>query len=348
MKTLTVIGARPQFVKAAMMSRKLKNDVLVHTGQHYDKEMSAVFFDELDIPEPDYNLGIGSGSHGEQTGRMLEAVEQVLLKEKPDIVIVHGDTNSTLAGALAAAKLKIPVAHVEAGLRSYSQMPEEINRRMVDHLSSYLFAPTVTAVNNLNREGLGNIYHVGDVMYDAFLRYSEEVKKGDYILATIHREENTDDGDRLGDIFSELNWLGNVICPLHPRTKARLKNKYNRITFIDPVGYREMLKLIGGARIVVTDSGGVQKEAYFSKTPCVTVRPQTEWTELVEAGWNILVDTVGIVGAVRRAKSRMILDGRGQVDYGDGNAAGRIVAILEKTGISGREHLGHINQQPKY
>ena len=330
MKTLTVVGARPQFIKAAMMSQVLANDVLVHTGQHYDYEMSAVFFDELDIPEPDYHLNIGSGKHGEQTGKMLEAVEGVLLKENPDIVIVHGDTNSTLAGALAAAKLKIPVAHIEAGLRSFSQMPEEINRRLTDHLSSYLFAPTPNAVNNLIREGIDyrKIHDVGDVMYDAFLQYSEHVEKGDYILATIHRAENTDDRDRLHDIYQELNWLGNVICPLHPRTKQKLDNykNYHKITFIDPVGYKEMQRLIKGAGVVVTDSGGVQKEAYFAKVPCVTVRPETEWVELVEAGWNVLTEPDNLFTAVKDVKSE-----GGFVDYGSGNTAGTIAAILNKT-----------------
>lgn len=327
MKLVTVIGARPQFIKAATISRAIKEynqlltadqeqivEVLVHTGQHYDENMSDVFFEELDIPHPNYHLGIGSASHGAQTGRMLEEIEKVLIKEKPDLVLVYGDTNSTLAGALAATKLHISVAHVEAGLRSFNrQMPEEINRVLTDHIADMLFAPTQTAVDNLRNEGISEdkIFLVGDVMYDAALYYGGRVEEKSnileqyhlqpqqYILTTIHRAENTDDPVRLRAIFEGLSEVAKetrVVLPLHPRTKAALirdslyETVIKSLIVIPPVGYLDMVMLEKNARLIATDSGGVQKEAYFYRVPCVTLREETEWVELVEAGWNILVE----------------------------------------------------------
>ncbi|MFM7580366.1 MAG: non-hydrolyzing UDP-N-acetylglucosamine 2-epimerase, partial [Microcystaceae cyanobacterium] len=302
MKIVTIVGARPQFIKAATVSRVLRStphcqEILVHTGQHYDKNLSDIFFEELEIPKPDYHLGIGSGSHGQQTGRMLEAIENVLLTEKPDGVLVYGDTNSTLAGALAAVKLHIPIAHVEAGLRSFNrQMPEEINRVLTDHSSDLLFAPTIAAVNHLKKEGIDpqKIHLVGDVMYDAALFYG---KKGDrpssvlqtllktlklepqnYILATIHRAENTDRQQRLTAIFEAFQQIAKtipVVMPLHPRTQKflhdyQLEILTQNLTLIDPVGYLDMVQLEKNARLIVTDSGGIQKEAYFYQVPCLT------------------------------------------------------------------------------
>jgi UDP-GlcNAc3NAcA epimerase len=363
MKIVTVVGARPQFIKAAAVSRAIaeyskKNEnksvkeIIVHTGQHYDENMSNVFFDELEIPTPDYNLGIGSGSHGVQTGRMLEAIEAVLLKEKPDYVLVYGDTNSTLAGALAAVKLHIPVAHVEAGLRSFNRiMPEEINRVLTDHASDILFAPTQTAVDNLHREGISEerINLVGDVMYDAALYYGEKAQKKSnilkklglkdkgYILATIHRAENTDNPSRLQAIvegFCEVSKEIPVVFPVHPRTYNALeRNGFLRkartsLIMIEPVGYLDMVMLEQNARLIATDSGGVQKEAFFYRVPCVTLRTETEWVELVELGWNFLcppIDTVSVSrGIIKSIKSI------GDVSsiFGDGDAAKSIVYII--------------------
>ena len=317
MKIVAIVGARPQFIKAAAVSRALKatpgiEEVLVHTGQHYDDNMSRVFFQELELPEPSYDLAIGSGAHGEQTGRMLEAIERVLVTEKPDWALVYGDTNSTLAGALAAAKLHVPVAHVEAGLRSFDRrMPEEVNRVLTDHASDVLFAPTATAVANLRREGFADarIHLVGDVMYDAALYYGTAAKSRSplleelglepksYILATVHRADNTDDPDRLRAIFDGLGKVAAqipVVLPLHPRTRAALEryemaDKTPRgLHLIDPVGYLDMLRLESDAKLIATDSGGVQKEAFFCRVPCVTLRNETEWTELVDTGWNRL------------------------------------------------------------
>lgn len=318
LKILHVVGVRPQFIKAAAVSRVLRavpgvREVLVHTGQHYDENVSEVFFRELEIPEPDYNLGIGSGSHGEQTGRMLEAIERVLLEERPDWVLVYGDTNSTLAGALAAVKLHIPVAHVEAGLRSFNRrMPEEINRVLTDHAADLLFAPTQAAVENLRQEGIPEerIHLVGDVMYDAALFYGEKarlhsrvlarlaLKPKEYVLVTIHRAENTDDPARLQAIVEGLCIVGGsvpVVFPVHPRTRKVLEfsglwdKASDRLRLIDPVGYLDMVMLEQNARLIATDSGGVQKEAFFYRVPCVTLRGETEWVELVELGWNRLV-----------------------------------------------------------
>jgi UDP-GlcNAc3NAcA epimerase len=324
MKVMTIIGARPQFIKAAVVSRAFKahrldvQEIIVHTGQHYDANMSDVFFHELGIPKPDYNFGIGGGTHGQNTGRMIEKLEALMMDIQPQWVLVYGDTDSTLAGALAAAKLHIPVAHVEAGLRSFNRrMPEEINRVLTDHIAEILFAPTETGRQNLLNEGITaeKIKLVGDVMYDASLFYKAkarkpqlprklEVKGGDFVLCTIHRAENTDDPQRLKSIFQGLgNSAETIVLPLHPRTRAKIL--HYRITIpgnvwvIDPVGYLEMVWLEASCRLVATDSGGVQKEAYFFGKPCVTMRDETEWVELVQTGWNRLVgaDEYAIVQA---------------------------------------------------
>ncbi len=324
-------------------------EVLVHTGQHFDHGMSQRFFDELSIPMPRYNLGIGSGKHGAQTGRMLEAFERVLIDECPAWVLVYGDTNSTLAGALAAAKLGIPVAHIEAGLRSFNRaMPEEINRVTTDHLSSLLFAPTDAAVANLAREGIeGNsVVRTGDVMYDAMLHYARNLDDGalarwgvrpdGYALATVHRAENTDDPERLAAIFGGLSaFAGNipVILPLHPRTRYALERLAiplaSALHLIEPVGFLDMLVLERHAHLVVTDSGGVQKEAYFHQVPCVTLRTETEWIELIKNGWNTLVPPVSaeaVAAGLRAALGRSKPDW--QPIYGDGHASEQIVAAL--------------------
>lgn len=309
-RIVTIVGARPQFVKAAVISRLVKNEysdkfeeIIVHTGQHYDENMSDVFFKEMMIPRPDINLNIGSGTHGKMTGRMLEKIEEVILDKKPDILLVYGDTNSTLAGALAASKLHIPVAHVEAGLRSFNmKMPEEQNRILTDHVSSFLFCPTETAVNNLAGEGITeNVFNTGDVMYDASLFYEKfacppknvEIPD-DFALITLHRAENTDSYENLRNIVEALNESAvNAVMPLHPRTKKMLEQfdlKFNEnIRLIEPVGFFNMIYLEKKCRMVITDSGGVQKEAYFFKKPCITLREQTEWVETVESGWNVLV-----------------------------------------------------------
>lgn len=316
MRFVTVIGARPQFVKAAAVSRVLRlqaSEVLVHTGQHYDENMSQVFFDELEIPRPDYNLDVGSGGHGAQTGAMLAKIEEVLLAEKPDRMLVYGDTNSTLAGALAAAKLHIPVAHVEAGLRSFNRlMPEEINRLLTDHIADQLFCPSETAVANLAAEGVvAGVHRVGDVMYEALLhavavaeRRSGILPKlrlvpGEYALATIHRAENTDDPQRLGRLMAALREISGrmpVLFPVHPRTRGKLQALAlspdvaggGDLRLLDPVGYLDMVRLEAGAAVILTDSGGIQKEAYWLRVPCVTLREETEWVETVQQGWNVL------------------------------------------------------------
>ncbi|WP_066233869.1 non-hydrolyzing UDP-N-acetylglucosamine 2-epimerase, partial [Geobacillus jurassicus] len=315
MKIATVLGARPQFIKAAPVSRVLRKqytEVLIHTGQHYDPNMSAIFFKELNIPTPDYYLGVGSGSHGKQTGEMLIKIEEIVMQEKPDYVLVYGDTNSTLAGALVASKLHIPVIHVEAGLRSFNkQMPEEINRIMTDHVSELLFCPTETAVENLRKENITrNVWNVGDVMYDAIL-YNKELAQRQsnildelslaeqsYYLITIHRAENTDDPNKLKAILAAFRDIeGTKVWPIHPRTRHKLEEygldaaAIPGLRLIDPVGYLDMLRLEGGAKKIITDSGGVQKEAYFLRVPCVTVREQTEWVETLGSGANILTGT---------------------------------------------------------
>jgi len=353
MKIVSIIGARPQFIKAAVVSRALRQnhtEIMIHTGQHYDANMSSVFIEDLGLSEPEVNLGIGSGSHGAQTGKMLIGIEKVLLTEQPDWVLVYGDTNSTLAGALAAVKLNIPVAHVEAGLRSFNrEMPEEHNRVLTDHCSDLLFCPTQTAVDNLTREGINRGVHlVGDTMYDAVLEFSEVAQRRSsilqdlkvdpkrYFLATIHRPYNTDKPERLKSIISALLKLNEpVIFPVHPRTRKKiaklegisgLLSLHSNLHLIEPVGYLEMLVLEQNARMILTDSGGIQKEAYFFGVPCITLRPETEWVETVQAGWNILAgkELEYIVRAVRTfipPASRPML-------FGDGQAAARCMALM--------------------
>ncbi|HEC33670.1 MAG TPA: UDP-N-acetylglucosamine 2-epimerase (non-hydrolyzing) [Chloroflexi bacterium] len=351
MKIVSVVGARPQFIKAAAVSRVLRQrhqELLVHTGQHYDYGLSQVFFDELDLPRPDLNLGVGSGPHGEQTGAMLAAIERVLIQQQPDWVLVYGDTNSTLAGALAAAKLHMPVAHVEAGLRSYNRsMPEEINRVLTDHVSSLLFCPTETAVHNLAAEGISRGVHlVGDVMYDALLHSRALAARGgdilgqfglapkQYLLATVHRPANTDDAGRLRAILEAFGRLGETILfPAHPRTRKALVREGldvpENLRVVAPVGYLEMLQLEEHARLILTDSGGVQKEAYLLGVPCITLREETEWMETVEAGWNRLVGTDGkaLMTAVREWEPPSDRPNC----FGDGRASERIVALLGST-----------------
>jgi len=347
---LTVVGARPQFVKAAPLSRALRRrfrEVLVHTGQHYDAEMSDAFFRELRIPAPDVHLGIRSGSHGAMTGRMLEALERVMAEVRPDAVVVLGDTNSTLAGALAAAKLHLPVAHVEAGLRSFDpRMPEEINRRLTDHVSSLLLCPTPTAVRNLRREGIRRgVHRVGDVMMDAVrqnLARARRAGKGSrlprrsFYLATIHRQENTDDRARLTGLLGALESLPHpVVLPLHPRTRQRLAGMGRRpagaVRVVKPVPYLEMLALESRARAILTDSGGVQKEAFILGTPCITLRDTTEWVETVKAGANRLVgvDPDRILRAVRSLERRRPRWSAARV-YGDGRASEAIARVLSR------------------
>ena len=351
MKIATVIGARPQFIKAAAVSRVLRTqhqEILIHTGQHYDANMSEIFFEELHIPQPDYNLGIGSGRHGKQTGAILEQVEEVLITETPDALLVYGDTNSTLAGALAASKLHIPVIHIEAGLRSFNRrMPEEINRVLTDHLSNWLFCPTETAVKNLTAEGITEgVYKNGDVMFDAFLYNLElakeksniiqtlELTSKSYILCTIHRAENTDDPARLTQILKAISQIPlPVVLPLHPRTRKiaqqlGLNSLLEQVKVIEPVGYLDMITLEAHALKLVTDSGGVQKEAYFAGVPCITMRDETEWVETVEAGWNRLTgaDEEKILEAVET-----FTPPKDHPDiFGDGHAAEQFVTVLEQ------------------
>ena len=348
MKVTTIIGARPQFVKAAVVSRAFREsgadivETIVHTGQHYDANMSDVFFADLDLPKPKHNLGIGGGSHGHNTGRMLEAIELVLMNDRPDWVLVYGDTDSTLAGALAAAKLHIRVAHVEAGLRSFNRrMPEEVNRVLTDHAADLLFTPTSVATQNLEREGIRDkrVMQVGDVMFDAAKFYSQRsrapvgfVQPPAFVLATVHRAENTDSSDRLREIISALDTCAAkvpVVLPLHPRTRQRLAAfgiASPNITMIDPVGYLEMIWLLTQCQCVVTDSGGVQKEAYFFAKPCITTRDETEWVELVDAGANQLVgaDSIRLRGALQS-----VLSGDSQVRPVSGNLYGSGQSALE-------------------
>lgn len=349
MNVVSVVGARPQFIKNAPVSRELRKymkEILVHTGQHYDAELSQTFFDELDLPVPDYNLGVGSGTHGYQTAAILTRIEPVLLSENADIVLVYGDTNSTLAGALAAAKLHIPIAHVEAGLRSYNkEMPEEINRILTDHCSQFLFCPTETAVTNLYKENIRTGIHlVGDVMYDALLYNIKLAQKSSiihklpveahhFMLATLHRASNTDNEQALKNILAGLSQIEYpVVFPMHPRTKKAIK-KFNiklgdNIIHIDPVGYLDFLKLESESLAIITDSGGIQKEAYLLKTPCITVRNETEWIETVENGWNVLV------GAHTNLIVKMAHNFRPETEqrdlFGNGTASKKIVQILKK------------------
>ena len=395
MKIVTIVGARPQFIKAAAVRRAIRKinersqarlygksriqEILVHTGQHYDYMMDKVFFEELKLPRPDYHLGVGSGSHGKQTGKMLERIEMVLQKERPERVLVYGDTNSTLAGALAAAKLKIPVAHVEAGLRSFNRaMPEEVNRLLTDHLSTFLFCPTDQAVRNLLKEGIKDggtriVKNVGDVMYDSILYYSKIAKRRsaileelglytsnsvrnadlhslrtpNYYLATLHRAENTDDPKKLKSIFRALNEIGKktpVVLPLHPRTKKMIRayhlfSEFKSIKFIEPVSYLDMLKLGKNAKAILTDSGGVQKEAYWFGVPCLTLREETEWVETIESGWNALVGTSveRIMKEADHAGGRRRYLKRNRI-FGDGKASQKIVQILMR-------HSGGFNKR---
>ena len=373
MKIVTVVGARPQFIKAGAVNRAIREcskrrrrirEIWVHTGQHYDYAMDKVFFEELKLPRPDYHLGVGSGSHGKQTGKMLERIEMVLQKENPERVLVYGDTNSTLAGALAAAKLKIPVAHIEAGLRSFNRaMPEEVNRLLTDHLSTFLFCPTDQAVRNLLKEGIKDggtriVKNVGDVMYDSILYYSKITEKKSrilhdlnlvnqqsaisnpqYYLATLHRAENTDDPKKLKSIFRALDEIGKktpVVLPLHPRTKKMIKayhlfSEFKSIKFIEPVSYLDMLKLGKNAKAILTDSGGVQKEAYWFGVPCLTLREETEWVETIESGWNVLVGTSveRIVKEASQTEGRRKYQKENKI-FGDGKAGQKIVQILIK------------------
>ncbi|MEQ1726963.1 MAG: UDP-N-acetylglucosamine 2-epimerase (non-hydrolyzing) [Vicinamibacterales bacterium] len=348
---MSIVGARPQFVKAAVMSRAIRahhDEVIVHTGQHYDAAMSAVFFEELSIPAPEIQLGAGSGSHGQQTAAMLVGIEQVLEARRPDWVVTFGDTNSTLAGALAAVKLQIPVAHVEAGLRSFNwNMPEEINRVLVDRMSTLRFCPSQTAVTNLASEGMhSGIHLVGDVMAEALamampvarsrstILAEAGVRDGAYILATVHRAENTDDPSRLRAIVDALNALTEpVVLPLHPRARKAIEAAgvvlASHVRAIGPVGYMDMVRLLTGARLVMTDSGGLQKEAYWAGVPCVTLRDETEWVETTECGWNVLVGASSerIIDAARTfapAACRPPL-------YGGPGVAATCVSILERT-----------------
>lgn len=355
MKILTIIGARPQFVKAAMVSRAIAgfggiNEVIVHTGQHFDRKMSDVFFKEMDIPEPHYNLDINSLSHGAMTGRMIESIEEVLKNENPDILLVYGDTNSTIAGALAAKKLMIKVAHVEAGLRSFNYaMPEEINRILTDRISDYLFCPTEAAVNNLEREGFLNfpskISLSGDVMFDAAVHYREislsrenilgqlGLKGKPYGLVTIHRQENTLI-EKLPGIIEALNKINQklpLVFPVHPRTRKMLDQMDEKPQFIqiEPVGYLDMIALIQSSQMVLTDSGGLQKEAFFFQKPCLTLRTETEWVELTENGLNIVVGDMKTGNIIEKFEKLSNLNIDFNVDlYGNGKAAGRIVKTL--------------------
>jgi UDP-GlcNAc3NAcA epimerase len=362
---MTVVGARPQFIKAAVLSRKLRTkefsgfvkETIVHTGQHYDEMMSNVFFRQMEIPEPDFNLEVGSGNHGVVTGKMLQGIEKLIIELNPDLVMVYGDTNSTLAGALAASKLHIPVAHVEAGLRSYMMiMPEEQNRRITDHISTWLFCPTETAVKNLEKEGIKNnstgkpdidnkaVIKCGDIMYEAYLYYKDKaLREGGvilqsiekpFVLLTIHRAENTDNEERLAAIFELLNQYKTypIVFPVHPRTRKIMENMNieisKNIQLIDPVGYFDMLSLENECEFIITDSGGVQKEAYFAGKMCITLRDSTEWVELVEEGWNIVTSTdkTKILEALQLCSSGK--KGNNVKLYGDGNTSDIILSTL--------------------
>jgi UDP-N-acetylglucosamine 2-epimerase (non-hydrolysing) len=350
MKVVSVVGARPQFIKIAPVSRELRKnseEIIIHTGQHYDSELSETFFDELHLPQPDYNLGVGSQTHGYQTAAMLQGIEDILVDTTPDIVLVYGDTNSTLAGALAASKLQIPLAHIEAGLRSYNKaMPEEINRILADHCSDLLFCPTQTAVINLKKENIStHVYLVGDVMYDALLYYRElaqeshiletlHVNPKEYLLATLHRPSNTDNPDALTRIINGFSHCGYpVVFPVHPRTRKALANSGitpgEPILITEPVGYLDFLHLESEAAAILTDSGGVQKEAYMLRIPCITLREETEWVETVEDGWNILVgtDTESIVKMAQKFRPTK----KQRQHFGDGTAAQQIVQVLNTT-----------------
>lgn len=358
MKIVTIIGARPQFIKAAAVSRVIRTkhtEILVHTGQHYDNNMSDVFFEELHIPKPDVNLGVGSGSHAKQTADMMVGIERILLREKPDYLLVYGDTNSTLAGAIAASKIHIPIIHVEAGLRSYNmRMPEEQNRILTDRIATLLLCPTDVAVENLKKEGLETgVYNVGDVMCDAVLYYSklleerpasyyfahlqglfgtvQEVKE--WYLATIHRAENTDSLEKIKEVLAAFERLdAPVIFPVHPRTKGMVKelreqNGYHNIIFVEPMGYLDMLYFVKNAKKAVTDSGGLQKETYILNTPCVTVRDQTEWVETLIGNHNILAKPI-VDDIVDKVMNTKIDYSKKMNHYGNGDAAMKILDLI--------------------
>ena len=355
MKIATIVGARPQFIKAAPVSKLIRensgtSEFLIHTGQHYDRNMSDIFFREMGIPEPDVNIGIGSGSHGRQTGEMLIQIEDILIKEKPDKVLVYGDTNSTLAGSLAACKLHIPIAHVESGLRSFNRaMPEEHNRVVADHCSDILFCPTKTAVSNLAHEGISQGVHlVGDTMLDAVRQFSKigekkstilktlDLTPKEYVLATVHRPYNTDNPENLFNIFKAFQQLERtVILPVHPRTRLKLRelggghvveHQSSNLKLIDPVGYLDMLVLEKNAHMIMTDSGGIQKEAYFFAVPCITLRPETEWIETVESGWNVLAGAA--LDKIAQAATSTSWPSEIENLFGDGDAAAKIVPLL--------------------
>tara|TARA_Y100001960_G_C14719103_1_gene851402 strand:- start:510 stop:1607 length:1098 start_codon:yes stop_codon:yes gene_type:complete len=361
MKILTVVGARPQFIKAATLSRAIRQhnskpgnmaieEKMIHTGQHYDQNMSDNFFEELDIPSPNFHLKIGSATHGAQTGKMLEKIEVVLQEELPDFLLVYGDTNSTLAGALAAAKLNIPVAHIEAGLRSFNRsMPEEVNRVLCDHISTLLFCPTETAIKNLEDEGITKgVKYVGDIMYDGMLYYKKKtsqaildylsIKPNDYILATVHRAENTDNPARLKAIIQALGDAAKtskaVVLALHPRTKKLLKQQglelSKSIQIIEPTPYLETITLLQNAKVIITDSGGMQKEAFFLSTPCLTLRDETEWVETIDIGTNKLIgaDIKKTARALDQLLSNKWNPNFSAKPYGQGDAAEKIVAEL--------------------
>jgi len=356
-KILIIVGTRPNFIKVAPLIKEMRRyrkieSILVHTGQHYDFEMSKVFFQELKIPKPDYNLEVGSGSHAWQTAKIMEKLESLILKEKPDLVIVVGDVNSTLAGALTAAKLWIPVVHIEAGLRSYNKtMPEEINRLLTDHVSDFLFCPTKTAVDNLEGEGIKKgVFNVGDIMYDALLGVKGKIKKSkilkkfklkpkSYILMTVHRASNTNNLKNLEKIITAAgNSKEKIIFPIHPRTKKQIKKiklpDFKNLEIIKPVSYLDMLVLEKNAKKILTDSGGVQKEAYWLKVPCLTFREETEWPETVRSGWNVLVgcDEEEILKTIQKFN----LSQRKHYNYfGTGRTAKKIMEILE------HEYLAH-------
>ncbi len=360
MKIATIIGARPQFIKAATISHLLQNDdeieeTIIHTGQHFDDAMSKVFFSELGIKKPQYNLGIKGKSHGQMTGLQLYEIEKILLDKTPNWVLVYGDTNSTVSGALAAAKLNIPVIHIESGLRSFNRnMPEEINRIITDHISKLLFSPTEVALKNLISEGLcsstgySKCYMVGDVMYDAAKIFGKKadatsniikrinITPNNYILATIHRAENTDQTDRLINIFNAFEKISNeipVIWPIHPRTRNKLKEKNlipKKTNIIEPVGYLDMMMLEKNSSVIATDSGGIQKEAYFHSIPCVTIRKETEWVELVDSNWNILADPNSSDDLVKKILSRVNKKGKKINIFGDGNSAKKIIHTIKE------------------
>ena len=357
MRFVTIVGARPQFIKAASLSvelRKLHTEFIVHTGQHYDDNMSDVFFREMNIPPPDRHLGVGSGSHGAQTAAMLGRIEQVLEEVQPDVMIIYGDTNSTLAGALAAAKLHIPVAHVEAGLRSFDRrMPEEINRVVADHISTWLFAPSQESVRQLAAEGITQgVHNVGDIMADSVRLFGPlarqhsvvldrlGLKPGQYFVATVHRAANTDDAARLAGIIKGLSSASKpVVFPLHPRTRAAIQHHglepilhegSGKLIAIEPLGYLDMLQLQQHAAVILTDSGGIQKEAYYHNVPCITLRDETEWMETVESGWNQLVDADPQAIASAAEDMVRLTEIPRPLLYGDGHTAEQIVEFLMK------------------